>query len=189
MIDAAHQVFTDGGVTVPMDEIAAAADVGVGVATLYRRFPHRQDLMRAVLEARFEEVITPVLARVAAVDDPREAVYLALESVVSLASSERPTLAAANNVGALTMDLAWRYFSPVATLVSRGQSTGAFRPDLVPDDVPRLVLMLLGTLPSFPTSAPQGWRRYLDLLMDALSPEGASPLAPVSPVAEHTPRR
>ncbi|MEW2506231.1 MULTISPECIES: TetR family transcriptional regulator [unclassified Amycolatopsis] len=185
IVDAAYSVFTAGGVTVPMEEIAAAA--GVGVATLYRRFPHKQDLVRAVLEARFDEAIAPVLSRAASLDDPREGVYVALEAAVGLAAAEQPLFAAANNVGALTMDLAWRFFSPVAALVTAGQASGAFRPDLVPDDVPRLVLMLLGTLPSFPAGASEGWRRYLDLLMDALGPVGASELAPASAVADHTP--
>jgi AcrR family transcriptional regulator len=186
IVDAAYSVFAAGGVTVPMEEIAAAA--GVGVATLYRRFPHKQDLVRAILEARFDEVIAPVLARAASLDDPREGVYVALEAAVGLAAAEQPLFAAANNVGALTMDLAWRFFSPVAALVASGQASGTFRADLVPDDVPRLVLMLVGTLPSFPATASDGWRRYLDLLMDALAPAGASELSPASAVADHTPR-
>ncbi|MEV0069758.1 MULTISPECIES: TetR/AcrR family transcriptional regulator [unclassified Amycolatopsis] len=185
IVDAAYSVFAAGGVTVPMEEIAAAA--GVGVATLYRRFPHKQDLVRAVLEARFDEVIVPVLSRAASAA-PRDGVYLALEAAVGLAAVEQPLFAAANNVGALTMDLAWRFFSPVAALVAAGQASGVFRADLVADDVPRLVLMLVGTLPSFPAGASEGWRRYLDLLMDALSPSGASGLSPASAVADHTPR-
>ncbi|WP_326566214.1 helix-turn-helix domain-containing protein [Amycolatopsis rhabdoformis] len=185
IIDAAHEVFTAGGVAASMDDIATAA--GVGVATLYRRFPHKQDLVRAVLEARFDEVLAPALARAASAP-PRDGVYQALSAAVALAVAERPLFTAAGDLGALTMDLARRFFSPVAASVAAGQATGVFRADLVADDVPRLVLMLVGTLPSFPPSVPDGWRRYLDLVMDALSPVGASELAPPSAVADHTPR-
>jgi AcrR family transcriptional regulator len=43
---AARDVFVDLGADAPLDEIARQA--GVGIATLYRRFPVREALMRAV---------------------------------------------------------------------------------------------------------------------------------------------
>lgn len=46
LLDAAAQVFTISGVNAPVREVAAAA--GVGVATLYRHFPTRSDLVVAV---------------------------------------------------------------------------------------------------------------------------------------------
>lgn len=46
IIDAARTMFAEQGVDVPMDEIARRA--GVGVGTLYRRFPDRDALIRAV---------------------------------------------------------------------------------------------------------------------------------------------
>jgi AcrR family transcriptional regulator len=184
IIDAAHTVFRAGGHEVPMDRIAAEA--GVGVATVYRRFPTREDLVRAVLVQRLTTAMTPALERARQNPDPRQAVLIALEAGVTCAVDERGTLAAASNIGARTMDLAERFFEPAADLIRRGQATGAFRADLVPEDAPRLLLMLLGTLPSF-TPGSDGWRRYLHLLMDALtSPDGDLP--PPEPLADHTPR-
>ena len=46
---AARDAFAERGIDVPMDEIARQA--GVGVATLYRRFPARSDLVAAAFEA------------------------------------------------------------------------------------------------------------------------------------------
>ncbi|UFS59431.1 TetR/AcrR family transcriptional regulator [Subtercola endophyticus] len=46
LLDAAATVFTTSGVNAPVREVAAAA--GVGVATLYRHFPTRSDLVVAV---------------------------------------------------------------------------------------------------------------------------------------------
>lgn len=46
LLDAAAHVFASSGVNAPVREIAAAA--GVGVATLYRHFPTRSDLVVAV---------------------------------------------------------------------------------------------------------------------------------------------
>src|SRR5438132_10123908 len=47
ILGAARDVFVEQGADAPLDEIARRA--GVGIATLYRRFPERQDLMRAVV--------------------------------------------------------------------------------------------------------------------------------------------
>src|SRR4051794_34498377 len=44
---AARDVFVETGTDAPLEEIATRA--GVGIATLYRRFPERVDLMRAVV--------------------------------------------------------------------------------------------------------------------------------------------
>tara|TARA_R110000850_G_scaffold2054_13_gene10421 strand:+ start:754 stop:1449 length:696 start_codon:yes stop_codon:yes gene_type:complete len=46
VLEAAKQVFAASGVDAPVREIAARA--GVGVGTLYRRFPSRSDLVAAV---------------------------------------------------------------------------------------------------------------------------------------------
>jgi AcrR family transcriptional regulator len=49
---AARDVFIERGPSAPLDEIARRA--GVGIATLYRRFPDRQALMRAVVIAALD---------------------------------------------------------------------------------------------------------------------------------------
>jgi hypothetical protein len=79
----------------------------------------------------------------------------------------------------------------VSRTAARSRSTatvrddGTFRADLVQDDIPRLVLMLFGTLPSFAPGS-DGWRRYLDLVLDALAAE-TTELAPPTLVHDHQP--
>src|SRR5262245_9119509 len=46
VLEAARDVFVEQGPDAPLDEVARRA--GVGVATLYRRFPDRASLSRAV---------------------------------------------------------------------------------------------------------------------------------------------
>src|SRR2546428_5166844 len=46
VLAAAREVFVEQGADAPLDEIARRA--GVGIATLYRRFPDREALLRAV---------------------------------------------------------------------------------------------------------------------------------------------
>ena len=55
LVDAARQAFAAKGVATTVEEVARAADVGVG--TLYRHFPKRIDLVEAVY---LEEVQTLV---------------------------------------------------------------------------------------------------------------------------------
>jgi AcrR family transcriptional regulator len=52
LLDAAAHVFTSSGVNAPVREVAAAA--GVGVATLYRHFPTRSDLVVAVYRRQID---------------------------------------------------------------------------------------------------------------------------------------
>jgi AcrR family transcriptional regulator len=52
LLDAAARVFAEEGVDAPVKEIAARA--GVGVGTVYRRFPTRSDLIVAVFRHEVE---------------------------------------------------------------------------------------------------------------------------------------
>ena len=85
----------------------------------------------------------------------------------------------------MTMDLAYRFIEPVADIVRRGQRDGVFRTDLVTEDIPRIVLMLVGTLPSLHPGS-DGWQGYLDLILDLLC-ASRTELSAASPVRDHQP--
>ncbi len=54
ILDVATEFFAEQGVDGPMHDIAKRA--GFGPGTLYRHFPTREDLLAALLEARWEEL-------------------------------------------------------------------------------------------------------------------------------------
>ncbi|MFD0638559.1 TetR/AcrR family transcriptional regulator [Catenulispora yoronensis] len=54
LLDAAREVFVEEGTSVALDKIAKRA--GVGIGTLYRRFPDRDALLRGVLVDLFESM-------------------------------------------------------------------------------------------------------------------------------------
>ena len=60
LIEAARTVFAASGVDAPAKEITDLA--GVGVGTLYRHFPQRSDLVKAVVESSID-------ARLCAISD------------------------------------------------------------------------------------------------------------------------
>src|SRR5450759_1492763 len=53
IVEAAQAAFAERGLNVPLEDVAARA--GVGIATLYRRFPTREDLIAACFERRLAE--------------------------------------------------------------------------------------------------------------------------------------
>jgi AcrR family transcriptional regulator len=60
LLRAAGEVFSRDGLDAPMPAIAAAA--GAGVASVYRQFPSKTDLLAALVVERLEEVEADVLA-------------------------------------------------------------------------------------------------------------------------------
>ena len=183
IVAGARRVFARAGADAAMDDVAAEA--GVGVATVYRRFPTKESLLRVVLYQRFDEIVEAALRRAQQEPDPREAMRIALGGAVSFFADDDQTIAAGSSSGLMTMDLAYRFIEPVADIVRRGQRDGVFRTDLVTEDIPRIVLMLVGTLPSLHAGS-DGWHRYLDLILDMLC-ASRTELSAASPVRDHQP--
>src|SRR5450756_2928067 len=53
IVEAAQAAFAERGLDVPLEDVAGRA--GVGIATLYRRFPTREDLIATCFERRVAE--------------------------------------------------------------------------------------------------------------------------------------
>ena len=56
VLEVAYETFAAEGLAVPIDEIARRA--GVGAGTVYRHFPTKEDLFRAVVDDRIRGIIT-----------------------------------------------------------------------------------------------------------------------------------
>jgi AcrR family transcriptional regulator len=170
---AAREAFAESGTGVPLEEIAKRA--GVGVATLYRRFPSKDDLLRAVVEWRYAEQVESVIQQALADDDPWHGFVATLAAALTVAAEEHGTIKASRDSAKLIDAIMARFFPDLATLVRRGQDAGLIRSDLTPADLPPLVFMLMSTL-WLTESGNAHWRRYLSLLLDGLRPSSASPL-------------
>ncbi|WP_214415324.1 TetR/AcrR family transcriptional regulator [Sphaerisporangium fuscum] len=185
LVRAARAAFAEAGVSVSLEEVARRA--GVGVATLYRRFPTKEDLVQAVLLSSYDERVEPAIAQALTDDDPWRGMVRVLEAVLAMAAEEHHVIKATHDPSVLK-GLQARFFVALATVVERAQRAGRVRADLCTDDLPRLFLMLVSTM-WFGERAADVWRRYLALLLDALRPEAAHPLpAPSFPVGSLTHR-
>lgn len=178
IVGAAREVYAELGPDAPLDEIARRA--GVGIATLFRRFPDKAALLRAVLDQQFTQDVLPAIERGLADEDPRRGLTAVLEAALTSAADEHHVLTAARNAGVLSEETRARFFDALDPLVTRGQQAGVIRGDLVPDDLKRIMGMLVSVLWTM-DPAEEGWRRYVTLVMDGLSPAAASPLPHPSP--------
>src|SRR4051794_15602234 len=86
ILDGARLVFAEHGLGIGVD--AVAREAGVGVGTLYRRFPTKEALLRAILEDGTEAVAREVEAAGAA-DDPWVAFAGAAEALAASIARDR----------------------------------------------------------------------------------------------------
>ena len=79
VLEVAYETFAAEGLSVPIDEIARRA--GVGAGTVYRHFPTKEDLFRAVVEDRIASIVDDGRALLSS-GEPGEALFTFLRSAV-----------------------------------------------------------------------------------------------------------
>lgn len=177
ILDAASEVFAQRGLDASLDDIADCA--GLGVGTVYRRFPNKEALVDTLFEQRIEQMVT-LAERAAAEPEPwagfaeflRQAARLhaedrGLQQVMLSGSYGHKRVAAARS----------RLLPAVNLLVEKAQADGSLRPDFRPTDIP-IILKMVGCVVHYTYRVnPDAWRRYLELLLDSLrTVEGRAPL-------------
>ncbi len=177
ILRAARDVYGEFGPDAPVEAVARRA--GVGERTLYRRFPTKADLVRAALDQSVAEDLTPVIDTVRHAEDPLSGLTQLIEAAISLGAREHNLLTAARRAGSLTSDISVSLNEALGELAREGQRVGSIRADLVADDLPRLVAMLFGVLSTMDADS-DGWRRYVALVIDAISVDERRPLPPAA---------
>jgi AcrR family transcriptional regulator len=184
IVAAARQLFCDHGLEAPLDEIARQA--GVGIATLYRRFPSRVELLDAVLADTLQAHIE-VAEQALATDDPWEGFAFYLEETCRLQATDRGLNDAMGMQfpRAATVEAAKaRLFEVVDQVVDRAQQAGQLRADFTLEDLVFVTWANSRILPAVRAAgAPDAWRRQLGFLLDGFRADRASPLpeSPLSP--------
>ena len=178
ILRAARDVYAELGPDAPMEAIAVRA--GVGERTLYRRFPTKGELARAVIDQSIAETLTPVIERATAQPKPLRGLTNLIEAAIALGAREHNALTAARQGGALT-DVSVQLDAALADLTRRAQAAGLVRADLVADDLPRMVAMLYSVLGTM-DPASDGWRRYVALMIDAISTSNPTRLPRAVPI-------
>jgi AcrR family transcriptional regulator len=174
IVRAAREVYADLGPDAPMEAIARRA--GVGERTLYRRFPTKGQLARAVIDRSIAENLSPVIERARQGRNPLAGLSDLIEAAMALGAREHNVLVAARKAGSLT-DVSTRLDDALAELTRRSQEAGLIRADLVADDLPRINAMLNSVLWTM-DPASDGWRRYVLLMLDAMATPAPRRLPP-----------
>lgn len=182
VLQAAAEVFAESGLNGSYDEISRRA--GVGVGTVYRRFPQRAELVQALFESQIDEI--EALAEDAAQQtDAWSALWWFLEQVVQKATADRGFKEVLGGVAqhGYGIDTHRDRLTPALTvLLDRAKRDGDLREDIQPSDIGALMLVLSSLTT---TLQPQLWRRYLHVVLAGLARplDDTAPL-PLAPPAD-----
>lgn len=170
VLDAADQLFAEEGVGVSVEEIAARA--GVGVGTVYRRFPSKE----ALIEHLVAEYVTDqrALLRDAMAQPAGEGIEYLLRRCGQLYVDHQAVLSRQLVLGSSSDEVRETLRSEVTRalrrLLERDQAAGTIRPEVTPPDVHLLMASLHGAVALTGRDAPDAWQRHLDVLLAGISP-------------------
>jgi AcrR family transcriptional regulator len=166
VLAAAKELFAAMGVDAAVRDIAAKA--GVGVATVYRRFPKRSDLVAAVFRHEVDACATAA-ATLAAAHNPDEALRLWLKRYTGFIATKKGLASALHSGDPAYADLPDYFrasFEPaLASLLSAAAESGKVRNDIAPYDLLRAIGNLSVTSDAAGTAHTN---RMVDLLIDGL---------------------
>jgi len=183
ILAAASELFALEGPDLCVDDIARRA--GVGHATVFRRFPTKDDLVLAMFEERLEE-LAAIAEAAAARDDPWEGLVELMTEIGERHARDRGLMEALGTQAFGSPRLTehrLRLVEPVGRLLRRAQEAGAVRVDLEPPDVMFLISAVAKSSPCR-FEIPDLWRRYLGVILDGMRPDTATPLAPPAPTMD-----
>lgn len=178
IVEAAQTAFAERGLDVPLEGVADQA--GVGIATLYRRFPTRDHLIAACFERRLEEYARLAEEALEAPDAwsglcgyvericAMQAADQGLKDVLTRTFPNAKALEAHRSRG----------YQLLVRLIERAKTEGTLRSDFVPEDLVVLLMANAGVVQGAGKAAPDAWKRFVGLMLDGSRSEGATPLPP-----------
>ncbi|MBB5781404.1 TetR/AcrR family transcriptional regulator [Nonomuraea jabiensis] len=182
ILEAAREAFATRGLDVPMAAIARRA--GVGVATLYRRFPSRESL---IIEVFGDELATcaSVVDEALADPDPWRGFCSAIETVCAMQVADRGFTEAFLTAfpGAIDYERARvRAEQGFAKVVRRAKAAGQLRADFDLADLTLLLKANCGVATGPSEVAAAGSRRLVAYLLQSFRAQHADPLPPAPPL-------
>jgi AcrR family transcriptional regulator len=186
ILRAAAEVFTTRGLQASLDDVARHA--GVGVGTVYRRFPDKESLAEALFEERIGAMVA-LAEKALAEPDSWTGLLSFLEGACAQLATDRGLheILMFATYGRDRIDRGRTRMKPLVTaLVQRAQRDGKLRSDLRATDMLFIEFMVSAAARYAGQVKPEIWRRYFALITDALRPErpGTTPL-PEPALAPH----
>jgi AcrR family transcriptional regulator len=175
VVAAAKRLFADEGLDAQMPDVAKAAKVGVG--TVYRHFPTKEDLIAALAAERFERLAEKAREGIAA-EDPWEGLCEFIRYAAQIQADDRGLCEVMGsrpevmNVSALAVGLD----ELCEKLVKRAQRAGDLRKDLEWEDIPMIACGLGRITPAEMGPASGRWPRLVEIIIDGLRAPGSARL-------------
>lgn len=168
ILSAARDALAAGDADTSLEAIARAA--GVGIGTLYRNFPSREDLVAAVYANELDAVLSTV-APLLAEQAPDRALRSFLQNYAGFIATKRGMAetmkAGALSAAAASADTRNRVNAAVGSILAAGVESGVLRDDVTADDV---TTAMTGVFLSTGRDADEAQvSRLLDLLVRGLS--------------------
>ncbi|GAA1677337.1 TetR/AcrR family transcriptional regulator [Glycomyces endophyticus] len=178
IIDAARKVYRREGLSASMASIARAA--GVGIATLFRRFPTRTELIAAVFEDAMERNRAAAVAA-GANESAWDGFRGYIETVCGLQADNRGFAEVLTMNFGSAKDLERKRqegFAAFTGLIERAKAEGRLRKDFTPEDLPILLMANAGVLGAAGDAAGEASRRLVGQMLRAFAADPAEPLPP-----------
>jgi len=165
VLDAADAVFAEQGLGAGVSDVARAA--GVGVGTLYRRFPTKEALVSELVR---EELGRMVASARSALEAPDGGGLEQFVWATATGQAGHPGCLGRVWDGASDPVLLAECRALIARLLADAQANGRVCADATVDDVDLLFWSLRGVLTATRTTRPDAWRRHVSLLLAGLRP-------------------
>jgi AcrR family transcriptional regulator len=176
---AAREVFACRGFAATLDDVAHHA--GVGIGTVYRRFPTKEELIEAVFTDRLEDLVTLAEEALAAPS--------AWDGLTGFLRTSARWHAADRGLRDASLSMDERHFKQAGEqivplleqIMARAHAEGSLRPDAGFHDFPIIMAMVTEMAQHSEECRPGLYERYLELMIDGLrarpdnGPLGAAP--------------
>jgi AcrR family transcriptional regulator len=180
IIAAARAVFGRDGLSASMASVAREA--GVGIATVFRHFPTKEELVAAVFSDRMDAYADAVAV---ALDDPDP--WHGFTGYIETACAMQAADYGFADVLTMTFPTAKALeqrrneaYEAMVELIDRAKATGRLREDFDPSDLVLLHMANAGVVNATGDAAPDAWRRVVALLIQSFEAPARGPL-PASP--------
>lgn len=178
-MDAAARVFAERGAEATLNDIACAA--GVGVGTVYRKFPDKEALFDALFDEKIEALVE-LAEQASKLTDAGVAFRGLLLGVMTKRASDRGLDAILTSPGRGTRfaeELGQRFLPTVDRLVACAIDAGELRADFSGHEVCILGFMVGKVADITRETGSTVWQRYAQMVIDGTRHvQGDAPLVP-----------